>query len=53
VQIDHSDELKSLDATLRSVEHFLDLDAMRAELSILREQAGHPTSGTTPTARSS
>jgi hypothetical protein len=43
VQIDHSDELKSLDATLRSVEHFLDLDAMRS---------AHPTCGTTPTARS-
>ena len=42
MQIDHSDELKSLDATLRSVEHFLDLDAMRSELAILREQAGAP-----------
>jgi peptide chain release factor 2 len=42
VPADHSEELKNLDATLRSVEHFLDIDTMRDELGKLREQAGAP-----------
>jgi peptide chain release factor 2 len=37
-----AEDLKRLDATLRSVEAFVDLDARRAELEKLREQASVP-----------
>ncbi len=40
--VDPAEELKRLDATMRSVEEFLDLDKLRAELAELREQAGAP-----------
>ena len=39
---DHNEEIKSLEATLGSVEHFLDLPRMETELAALREQAGVP-----------
>ena len=39
---DPAEELKRLDATLHSVESFLDLPTMRTELVTLREQAGAP-----------
>jgi peptide chain release factor 2 len=40
--VDPSEELKSLDATLRSIEAVLDLDAIRAEIARLNEQAAAP-----------
>jgi peptide chain release factor 2 len=40
--VEPADELKRLDATMRSVEEFVDLDAKRAELEKLREQASVP-----------
>jgi peptide chain release factor 2 len=42
VLADHSEELKALEATLGSVEHFLDLPRLRRDLEALREQAGAP-----------
>jgi peptide chain release factor 2 len=40
--VEPAEELKRLDATLRSVEAFVDLDARRTELASLREQASVP-----------
>ena len=42
MSLDPAEELKRLDATMRSVEEFLDLDKLRAQLSELREAAGAP-----------
>lgn len=40
--IDHTDELKELDATLAGVESVLDLDSLRRELAELENQAAAP-----------
>ena len=42
MSVDVGEELKRLDATMRSVEQFLDLERLRTELAELREQAGAP-----------
>ncbi|HVF19979.1 MAG TPA: peptide chain release factor 2 [Mycobacteriales bacterium] len=42
MSVDPAEELKRLDATMASVEQFLDLGKLRAELAELREQAGAP-----------
>ncbi len=39
---DFDTQIKQLDATLRSIENVLDLDAMRSEIADLQEQVGAP-----------
>jgi peptide chain release factor 2 len=50
VAVEPAEELKRLDATLGSVEAFVDLDAKRVELEKLREQASVPDLWTDPDA---
>ncbi|MEU8568034.1 peptide chain release factor 2 [Streptomyces pathocidini] len=41
--VDVSEELKSLSSTMGSIEAVLDLDAMRADIAVLEEQAAAPS----------
>lgn len=41
--VDVSEELKSLTSTMESIEAVMDLDAMRADVAVLEEQAASPT----------
>ncbi|MDO0927466.1 peptide chain release factor 2 [Streptomyces sp. TG1A-8] len=41
--VDVSEELKSLSSTMESIEAVLDLDAMRAQIAVLEEQAAAPS----------